>query len=819
MQDTLSAVWGQVEAMLAAGVSLIPVRDKEEEGKPPKTPYARWKDYQSRIITAEELWHEMEHHNTTAVAMICGKVSGNLEAIDIDVKNWAGIDGLLFSAIRDLYPELFAALRIHSTPSGGYHVLYRTEGIVPGNQKLATSMVSVQAGIETRGEGGYIVAPPSLGYKIYQEQPIPLITAAQRESLINLAKSLNERVKVVACPVVTKQQHEYYDENPFEHFNASPEAERILCNHGWTEAGSNNAHLYFTRPGKVSGISASFTRTTRIYYVFSSSTGLEPNRGYHPATILSLLQFGGDKRLTYQHLVDQGYGRINPKKEIRMVRARAQAGEALPANASEQAKIIYLQTGDYLARTYPHGIYWVQEEEGEVKINRERLYTVAAGLGFRYHNGTVICIQGHVLHKVTLRTFFDVLKSYNVEAEPDFAEAIRNAWEAFIQRAGEFSAGRIELLDEGKILSSTKTVGYKCYSNGFVVITGESIELKPYDQLHGKLVWAHHIQPREFCLTRPEPTILPLYHSYLDLAIGISTYLWQIVGYLAHDFKDTTTGYIIILVESCEDPKQGGGSGKNVFCSLMSGTTTVRNIPGSQMQSNEKFLQTWQFERLVVISDVPKRFDYLFLKEPSTGSGILKKLYEDEVTIPVEQMPKFIISTQHSFEVSDGGLKRRLRPLEFTEFFTKAGGLHKYFGKMFPSDWTSDDWADYDHLILEAIQLYLRNPVIDEPELSASGWLKQFDQAHMQLTRQFIEQHWTPWMRYGFVSNELFREQYERFCIENNVALRYRLSSFGMNNALGDWCRHNNVTFQRDVTQRENTITTRGKWFGEQAPF
>src|ERR1700743_1492140 len=154
MGDTLSAVWEQVTDLLNSGVSIIPVRDKEQDGKPPKTPYSRWKEYQVRLVEHSELWHAMEEHQTSAIAIVCGAVSGNLEAIDIDVKNWPGIDATYFPLIQSTYPALWKGLRIHSTPSGGYHIVYRCEqplGI--GNQKLATASTSTQAGIETRGEG------------------------------------------------------------------------------------------------------------------------------------------------------------------------------------------------------------------------------------------------------------------------------------------------------------------------------------------------------------------------------------------------------------------------------------------------------------------------------------------------------------------------------------------------------------------------------------------------------------------------------------------------------------------------------------------
>jgi putative DNA primase/helicase len=55
---------------------------------------------------------------------------------------------------------------VEMTPSGGIHWLYRIEGIVPGNTKLArrpgeNGNIDVLA--ETRGEGGFVIVAPSNG--------------------------------------------------------------------------------------------------------------------------------------------------------------------------------------------------------------------------------------------------------------------------------------------------------------------------------------------------------------------------------------------------------------------------------------------------------------------------------------------------------------------------------------------------------------------------------------------------------------------------------------------------------------------------------
>ena len=205
----LTKVWSQVEWLHKNGISLIPVRDKNEGDYPAKTPYRGWKKYQVNQIPLPDLWGQMEDNKTVAVAIIAGKVSGNLEIIDIDVKYKPGIDAILFADLLLLYPDLYQKLRIHKTPSGGYHLLYRVEGgEVSGNVKLAgrpaneaellvRPKTKAYNFLETRGEGGYAVAPPSLGYTVHQDVSIPLISWHDRCSIINLCKGYTELAPVL----------------------------------------------------------------------------------------------------------------------------------------------------------------------------------------------------------------------------------------------------------------------------------------------------------------------------------------------------------------------------------------------------------------------------------------------------------------------------------------------------------------------------------------------------------------------------------------------------------------------------------------------
>ena len=90
----------------------------------------------------KQMWNE--NHN---VAVVTGN---GLVVIDVDVKN--GKDGKkIFDELSKDFPDTFTV----KTPSGGYHYWYLVDREIPCS-------VNLYEGIDIRGEGGYILAPPSI---------------------------------------------------------------------------------------------------------------------------------------------------------------------------------------------------------------------------------------------------------------------------------------------------------------------------------------------------------------------------------------------------------------------------------------------------------------------------------------------------------------------------------------------------------------------------------------------------------------------------------------------------------------------------------
>jgi len=170
------------------GLSIIPVALTK------KPIIKSWSEYQSTIAPIA-LWHS-HYINQGTVGIITGKISGNLECIDIDIKN--DPTGKIITEYSNIIPpDLLKKLVIQSTPSGGRHFIYRCpDATIDKNLKLALHSDRTVI-IETRGEGGYFCTS-KVNNKVMQGvlelenlyEDIPVITPEERNLLLELARSL-----------------------------------------------------------------------------------------------------------------------------------------------------------------------------------------------------------------------------------------------------------------------------------------------------------------------------------------------------------------------------------------------------------------------------------------------------------------------------------------------------------------------------------------------------------------------------------------------------------------------------------------------------
>jgi len=112
-----------------------------------------WKQYQS-------MSYDGNFSLANSLAIVCGKTSGYLCVVDIDVKN-TNYSDKPFAALLHVFPDYITLQEktwIVKTPSNGWHVYFKTTGVT-----FPTKKYKLDNGLEVefRCQGAYVMAPPS----------------------------------------------------------------------------------------------------------------------------------------------------------------------------------------------------------------------------------------------------------------------------------------------------------------------------------------------------------------------------------------------------------------------------------------------------------------------------------------------------------------------------------------------------------------------------------------------------------------------------------------------------------------------------------
>lgn len=293
--------------------------------------------------------------NCEGVGLVCGKLSGGIEVIDVDEKY--SLDGKLFERYKKLIHEvddkLLGKLVVQKTKGGGYHLIYRCQKI-SGNLKLANRPTTkeeklqtyqktyeaelaksvedekakkiaqksadndkVRVLLETRGEGGYIMCFPSKGYEIIYGDfyCISEITIEQRETLHAIAMQFNSFVEEYAPPTKHKE-NKTPGLSTFEDYNQRGDVVGLLQSYGWQVVKQKGKKTLMLRPGQTtSQTSGNFDHEKNWFSVFTTSTEFEPMKAYLPYAVFATLECNGDYSAASKKLYDLGFGERREEKK------------------------------------------------------------------------------------------------------------------------------------------------------------------------------------------------------------------------------------------------------------------------------------------------------------------------------------------------------------------------------------------------------------------------------------------------------------------------------------------------------------------------
>ena len=242
----------------------------------------------------------------------------------------------LVARIREGYEE--------STPGQGYHWLYRHDEI-SGSEKLARRFKTpdefneddrkaiaaangkehkpVKTLIETKGQGGFVIIAPSNGkvhptggaYKLVSGglETIVTLTKEEHDAIRNLARTFDEMPEAAQpqpkpkAPVTGRKDFPDQGKSPGDDYEERESWPGLLEQWGWVADHQRGDIIYWTRPGKDKGVSAT-TGHCKGLKVFTTSTPFSTQGTYTKFGAFTLLQYGGNFTESVKALAANGYG-------------------------------------------------------------------------------------------------------------------------------------------------------------------------------------------------------------------------------------------------------------------------------------------------------------------------------------------------------------------------------------------------------------------------------------------------------------------------------------------------------------------------------
>ena len=729
------------------GFSVIPIGENKRAVFP-------WTEFQSTIMDNATIKHQFTNERCKNIAIIGGGVSGGLEIIDVDLKY--DVSGTLWERLKDALTDLMPLLYVVRTKSGGYHLYYRCE-LVEGNQKLAmrhatkdelvdTPHAKEIVLIETRGEGGYVLAPPSEGYTKEKEFVINLITLEQRDSILSICRSFNEVVKEVRAQVVADS--EAYATTPWDDYNSKCDVVALLESNGWTWIETRGEREFLKRPGKTdSHISADYHKGLNLFKVFSTSTQFETGRGYKPFAIYATLEHNGNFSAAAKQLIKDGYGEgrnkvsVNIKKDYLGKKDEGIDSENIAAFISQKHKLDINKAKELVNNLDNDtqtelNTFW-SVTKGVIAIDRYKLINLLSSEGgfYLYYydkklNYQLVRIVDNFVSETNMEQIKKFLINYIDSIPYDNFDGInKNRLREIIYKGADayFNKGLFEFMTnvELKLLKHTKDSAYYPFLNGVVHVTKNKKELLKYGAINMH-VWREQVIPYEINIDQDLDFTNVAYLKFIEKISNDEAqrteYTKSLIGYLLHTYKDPTKSYAVILAEETEDEAEGGGAGKGLFFKAIGKLINLVSIDGKNFKLDKSFA----FQRvelstqLIVIEDCRKNVDFEGFYSKITEGVTIEKKNKDEIYIGYEDAPKFGFTTNYTINYSGGHGKRRVKVLEFSNFFNHNNTPLDFFeGKaMFSNDWDRDEWNRFYNFMIDSVQNYLLNgiPKIDNSQ-------------------------------------------------------------------------------------------------------
>jgi hypothetical protein len=116
---------------------------------------------------------------------------------------------------------------------------------------------------------------------------------------------------------------------------------------------------------------------------------------------------------------------------------------------------------------------------------------------------------------------------------------------------------------------------------------------------------------------------------------------------------------------------------------------------------------------IVDFNDVKERFRFEKLFSAITDDLQVEEKNKDQITIPFEDSPKFLLSTNYVIDGRGDSFEDRTFQVEFSDYYGPDYTPKDEFGRRFFDEWDREAWARFDNIMIQCVRYYLQRGLVD----------------------------------------------------------------------------------------------------------
>ena len=387
---------------------------------------------------------------------------------------------------------------------------------------------------------------------------------------------------------------------------------------------------------------------------------------------------------------------------------------------------ITLGTVYHIAEKYgwqkPFVKFWYIEND-KTKISKQNFKRFLEENGFcklqLEHGYILLRVSKNIVREVEIFNIKDFVIDYLKRLDEDelFKDTPKlKVIDAVIKGASQhFVNGFLEFLETKKLefLRDTKDEGYLFFSNCFVEIEKNKIAVKRYEELEG-FIWDKQIIQKKFNTEKCECAFEKFARNICKNDEQRILTLRSAIGYLLHNYKDSTNAKAVIFLDEKLSDGAYGRSGKGLVAQAIGKLRKTVRLDGRNFNFSRSFLfQSVTLDTAIIeFNDVTKKFNFDKLFSVITDDITVERKNQNEIIIPFQQSPKIIISTNYTIEGSDDSTLDRQFIIEYSDHYNKSHRPIDEFGHRFFDEWSNEEWNNFHNYMIGCLQLYLDKGLI-----------------------------------------------------------------------------------------------------------